>query len=176
MSLFLDVIETGFNRFLRFLIFVVAASIGLFAVLIPLNLLLIKTNLGAIWWLHEAVEYALYVGVFIGAPWVLQQGAHVRVDVFASALPRRAAVQLERLLDCFGVSLCGLLCFYGARAALWEFEDGTLPDKDLRIANWYMLAVFAGSFFLLAVEFLFRLRRARAIVDQDASDPVRASF
>ena len=176
MRSILEATEAGFNRFLRFLISIVAASIGLFAVLIPLNLLLIKTNLGAIWWLHEAVEYALYVGVFIGAPWVMQQGAHVRVDVFASALPQRAAVQLERLLDCFGVGLCGLLCFYGARAAIWEFEDGTLPDKDLRIANWYMLAVFTISFFLLAVEFLFRLRRAHGIIDDDASTSVKASF
>ena len=55
-----------------------AVSIGLIAVLIPLNLLLIKMQWGSIWWLYEAVEYALYVGVFIGAPWVLRQGAHVR--------------------------------------------------------------------------------------------------
>ncbi len=176
MALILEVTEAGFNRFLRFLIALVAASIGLFAVLIPLNLLLIKANWGAIWWLHEAVEYALYVGIFIGAPWVLQQGAHVRVDVFSSALPHGIAVQLERLLDCFGAGLCGLLCYYGARAALWEFEDGTLPDKDLRIANWYMLAVFAASFFLLMVEFLFRLRRARTIVDEDTTKSMKASF
>ena len=63
----LDKLESGFNRFLGFLIALVAASIGLFAVLIPVNLLLIKAQWGAIWWLHEAVEYALYVGVFIGA-------------------------------------------------------------------------------------------------------------
>ncbi|MCP4315740.1 MAG: TRAP transporter small permease [Hyphomicrobiales bacterium] len=176
MTLILEATEAGFNRLLQILIALVAGSIGLFAILIPFNLLLIKANWGAIWWLHEAVEYALYVGIFLGAPWVLQQGAHVRVDVFSTNLPRRLAVQLERLLDCFGAGLCVILCFYGARAAIWEFEDGTLPDKDLRIANWYMLAVFAISFFLLTLEFLFRFRRARAIVDEDASKSVKASF
>lgn len=176
MNKIIDTIEAGYNRFLRFLISLVAISIGLFAVLIPINLLLIKQQWGALWWLNESIEYALYVGVFIGAPWVLQQGAHVRVDVFISLLPRRAAVQMERLLDLIGAALCCVLCFYGTRAAMMEFVDGTLPDKDLRIANWYMMAFFALSFFLLALEFLFRLRRARAIVDEEAANTTKAAF
>ena len=176
MTKFLDTVESGFNRFLRLLIALVAISIGLFAVFIPINLLLIKSQTGSIWWLNEAIEYSLYVGVFIGAPWVLQQGAHVRVDVFASALPTRMAVHLERLLDTIGVGLCLLLFVYGFRAALWEFEDGTLPDKDLRIANWYMLTVFSFSFLMMAVEFLFRIRRARSIVREEAADPTKSAF
>ena len=43
---------------------------------------------------------------------------------------------------------------------LWEFQDGTLPDKDLRIPTGYMMAIFSASFFLLAIEFLLRFRRA----------------
>lgn len=174
MNKFIETAEIGFNRFLKILISLVAGSIGLFAVLIPLNLALIKSHTGSIWWLNEAIEYTLYVGVFIGAPWVLQQGAHVKIDILASALPPRMAVQFERLLDAAGVGLCGLLCFYAVRAALWEFEDGTLPDKDLRIANWYMLAVFAFSFFLMAVEFLFRIYRARSIVA--TSEPGKSGY
>ncbi|MCP5089067.1 MAG: TRAP transporter small permease subunit [Rhodobacteraceae bacterium] len=176
MNSLIDSIEVGFNRFLRFLISLVAASIGLFAIFIPINLLLIKQQWGALWWLNESIEYALYVGVFIGAPWVLQQGAHVRVDVFVSLLPHRAAVQMERVLDLLGALLCTILCFYGTRATIMEFVDGTLPDKDLRIANWYMLAFFALSFLLLTLEFLFRLRRAGAIVDEEAANPTKAAF
>ncbi len=156
----LDAFEIGFNRVTHFLAVLVAISIGLIAVLIPVNLLLIKMQWSSLWWLYEAVEYTLYVGVFIGAPWVLHHGAHVRVDVLVTALPKNLAVQLERLVDIVGCVLCLVLFVYGARAALSEFEDGTLPDKDLRIANWYMLVVFAASFLLLAVEFLLRCRRA----------------
>jgi TRAP-type C4-dicarboxylate transport system permease small subunit len=145
----------------------VAASIGLFAVLIPLNLFLIKFQLGSIWWLYESVEYALYFGVFIGAPWVLQQGAHVRVDVLTSALPKAAAARVEQAIDIVATVLCAVLCFYGARITISEFEDGTLPDKDLRIETGYMMAIFTLSFVLLGIEFLLRLRRAREIVDKD---------
>ncbi len=167
MRQYITAFEAAFNRFTFFLAALVAVSIGLIAVLVPLNLLLIKGDLGGIWWLYEAVEYTLYVGVFIGAPWVLQQGAHVRVDVVVGAIPRRQAVRLERLADAVGVFLCAFLCYYGIRATISEFDDGTLPDKDLRIANWYMLAVFALSFFLLAIEFLFRLRRAAEIAEEE---------
>ena len=172
----LDQFEAGFNRAMVYLAALVALSIGLFAVLIPLNLLLIKAQMGGMWWLYEAVEYALYFGVFIGAPWVLQQGAHVRVDVLSSALPKEAAARLEQVVDIAGVSLCLLLCFYGVRVMLWEFEDGTLPDKDLRIETGYMMAVFATSFFLLAIEFLLRLRRAREIAAREETAEAGSGF
>jgi len=176
MANFIDAVETGFNRLTGFLIGLVAASIGLFAVLIPINLLLIKARWGFITGLYEAIEYTLYVGIFLGAPWVLQQGAHVRIDLFVSAMRAGLASLLDRLLNCIGAGICAILFVYGVRATLGEFADGTLPDKDLRIANWYMMAVFAFSFFLLTLEFLFRLRRAGSSAGGDAASPTKAAF
>ncbi len=162
MIRWLDRFDRAFQRVLVWLAALVALSIGLIAILVPLNLLLVKMRWGSMWWLYEAVEYTLYIGVFIGAPWVLRKGAHVRVDVVTSALPKQAALQLERILDVCGVALCLLLCFYGVRATIIEYADATLPDKDLRIDNWYMMSVFALSFLLLAIEFVLRLYRTRA--------------
>ena len=108
----IDRFEAVFNRVTLYLAYLVALSIGLFAVLIPFNLFLIKTQLGSIWWLYEGVEYTLYFGVFIGAPWVLNQGAHVRVDVVTSVLSRESSRKLERAMDIVGALLCALLCAY----------------------------------------------------------------
>ncbi len=176
MTRTLDAVEKLFNRLLQYSIAGVAVSIGLFALLIPLNLFLIKMQLGSLWWLNEAVEYALYVGVFMGAPWVLQQGAHVRVDVLVSVLPDKSAEKVETALNLVGASICAILCFYGMRATLWEFADGTLPDKNLRIANWYMLVIFSLSFCLLTIEFLFRLRSSRVLVDPKNTTSNKAAF
>jgi len=156
----LDDFEAGFNKLLVGLAALVAISLGLIAILISLNMIMTKLEWGSIWWLYEGVEYALYVGAFLGAPWVLQRGAHVRVDVIVSALPPQASTRLEQAMDVLGALLCLFLCFYGIRAGISEFQDGTLPDKNLRIPNWYMMSVFAVSFLLLAVEFLLRIRRA----------------
>ena len=168
--------EAAFNFVIKALMVLVAISIAFFAVMIPVNLLLIKMQWGAIWWLHEAIEYALYVGVFLGAPAVLQQGAHVRVDFITANLSPSTSAKLERFVDAVGAIICAVLCIYGIRAALWEFEDGTLPDKDLRIANWIMLMVFSASFLMLTIEFLFRFRRADTIVTEESQDPTKAAF
>lgn len=159
MARYLDAIDTYFGRLFDFLIALVAGSIGIIAILIPFNLLLIKMNFGALWWLHEAIEYVLYIGVFVGAPWVLRQGAHVKADVISGSLPPSLSVPLEHVINLLGAGICLALCIYGFRGMIWEFQDNTYPPKDLRIANWYMLAVFSFSFFLLAIEFLFRLFR-----------------
>ena len=152
---FLDLFETAFGRLNRILAALVALSIGVFALLIPFDLFLRKVGWGNLPWLHEGAEYGLYVGVFLSAAWVLNKGAHVRVDIIIAALPGRVALRLERLLDIAGALLCAILA-----GMIGEYELGTLPDKDLRIPNWYMLLVFAVSFALLAIEFLLRYRRA----------------
>ncbi|MBT6273851.1 MAG: TRAP transporter small permease [Chromatiales bacterium] len=167
--------ERRFHQLLWGLMVFVALSIAAIAILIPLNLLLVKMHWGNFWWLHEAVEYTLYVGVFLGAPWVLQQGAHVRVDVLATMLPLRYRVRLEQLVDALCAVLCIALCVYGVRMAISEFEDGTLPDKDLRIATWYMMAVFAFSFAMLALEFMLRWRRAPQVVADKGNRPIESS-
>ena len=167
MNSWLDKFEIGFNRFTHFCASLVAISIALMAFLIPLNLFMVKAQFGGIWWLFEGVEYGLYTGVFIGAPWVLQKNAHVKVDVLLVNLPKHAAVKLEQAVDILGLVICGLLCFYGARAAHIEWLDQTLPDKDLRIFNWVIMSVFALSFAMLSVEFSLRMRRAKNILSKE---------
>ncbi len=157
----LDRFETVFNRIIVFFAALVAISIGLMAILISLNLFLLKFKLGNLWWLFGSIEYAMFFGVFIGAPWVLQQGAHVRVDVLLMALPKSIADKLDWFVNLAGTVLCLALCFYGTRAAMVEYVDETMPDKDLAIANWIVLTVFAFAFMMLAIEFLLRMRSER---------------
>ncbi len=157
-----DRLDAALGRFYRLVAGTVAVSIGLFAVFIPLNLLLIRLGFGGWWWLYEGVEYALYAGIFLGAPWVLRLGAHIRVDIFVDSLPEAAAGVLDRLLNLAGAALCLLLCVYGTRSAIAEFADNILPDKDLRIPTGYLMVLFAFAFLMLAVEFLLRMRRAQA--------------
>lgn len=169
MSAFLDRFEQAFNRLNHWVAIMVAISIGLFAALVPFDLFLRKVGWGNLEWLHEGAEYVLYIGVFMSAAWVLHKGAHVRVDIIVASLPERAALRLERALDIAGATLCGLLCFFGVQGMLIEMDFGTLPDKDLRIPNWYMLMVFAISFALLTIEFLLRFRRAGKTGTHEAS-------
>ena len=107
---------------------------------------------------------------------MLRHGAHLKVDVLTPALTIDASAKLEQLLDVIGILLCLLLCYYGVRATISEYVDGTLPDKDLRIFNWIILSVFAFSFFLLAVEFMLRARRAKEIVKKEDRAAAETGF
>jgi len=106
--------------------------------------------------------------LFLGAPWVLQQNAHVKVDLLSAALSDGAAAKLNTFVNVIGFALCILLCFYGSRGTLVEFEDGTLPDKDVQIYNWIIFAVFSFSFLMLAIEFLLRMRSRRVLRTEQA--------
>ncbi|WP_147335736.1 TRAP transporter small permease [Pseudotabrizicola alkalilacus] len=138
----------------------VALSIGMFTLLVPLDFVLRKLRMGGLEWLNEGAEYFLFFGVFLSATWVLQQGAHVRVDIIISNLPARAAAWLERVMDLMGAALCGIMAYLGTRSTVSAYILGTLPDKDLRLPNWVVLTVFAVSFVLLTIEFLLRYFRA----------------
>ena len=176
MDNFIDRFETRFNQFSVLIAGFVAISIGSFAILIPLDLLIRSLGWGNMPWLHEGIEYLLYTGVFLGAPWVLQQGAHVRVDVVAAYLPNSIAVPLEKLLDIIGMVICLVLVFYGVQATIEAFIDRSMPDKLLKIANWWMLLVFTISFVLVAIEFMLRLRRADEDLETAEDKPTEAGF
>ncbi|MBL1421254.1 MAG: TRAP transporter small permease [Alphaproteobacteria bacterium] len=164
MNKMLDCLENRFNQFLVGLAVLVASSIGALAVLIPLNLFLTKAGLGNLWWLYGSIEYVLYFGVFLAAPWVLQQGSHVSVDLLSSSLPEPAAKILDKIINLLGASICLVLIVYGTRATFIEYIDQTMPDKDIQIFNWIITSVFTLSFAMSAVEFLMRLRFKRVLI------------
>ena len=168
--------EMAFSRLCLIFAGGTAATIALFAILIPLDLFIRSISWGNMPWLHEGIEYALYVGVFLGAPWVLQQGAHVRVDVFYSHLPKNLVVPAEMLLDFVGCIICLFLFYYGLQGSIEAYIDKSIPDKLLKIANWWMLLVFAVSFCMLAIEFLLRMRRARTVLEKEKEISTKAGF
>lgn len=172
----LDAFETGFNRLVVALASLVAVSLGLMALAIPLNLFLIKFHLGSLWWLFSTVEYALSFGVFAAAPWVLQQGAHVRIDMLSTSLAEKPAALLDAGTNIFGALICSVLAVYGTRAAIIEFVDQTMPEKDVQIAVWIVVSVFTVSFILSAIEFLLRLRPNRVLAVGAEKSPLKESF
>ena len=172
----LDRFEAGFDRLMVFFASLVAASIGLFAVLIPLDLLIRSIGWGNMWWLYEGIEYTLYAGVFLGAPWVLKQGAHVRVDVLVATLPKKLAARLEQALDLVGAVICGSLCYYGVLAVISDFAENSLTDKMLSVPSWWLMLIFSFAFAMLVVEFLLRLRRVHAGMEVETPAPTEMGF
>ena len=138
----------------------VGISIGLFALSISLDLGLRQFGIGNLPGVQEIIEYALYAGVFLAAPWVLRLGAHVRVDLVLSALPSALVVKLERVIDVFGIVTCCVLGWYGSKYLENAYVTGALQRQQFNIPEWFILCFLVIGIFLLAIEFVFRIIRA----------------
>ncbi len=169
MGAFLDRFEAWYSRLNLFLAGLVAASIASFAVLIPFDLALRRLGWGNLPWLYEGIEYALYMGVFLAAPWVLQQGAHVRVNVVDTALPPSIAARLDWAMNGVGAMICAALLYYGVRSTITDYVDEALPDKLLVIADWWMMLVFSIGCLMLVISFLLRMRHPSELLSPDDS-------
>jgi len=135
-------------------------AFAVLAVMISADIVL--RNLGVLNfpWLLEVSEYVVYGATFLAAPWVLRQGAHVRVDVLLNAVPRNAGRVMEVVADAVGLATVALFFYYSLQAALASQADDLLIFKELVILEWPLLMIMPLSSGLMAVEFVLRIRRA----------------
>lgn len=141
----------------------IGVTIGLFALVIAADLAMRLLGVGNLPGMQEVIEYFLFAGVFLGAPWVLRLAAHVRVDLIASAVTgTRFGVFMERALDLLGLLVCLILVFYGYKAFAEAVEFGAVQRKTYAMPEWVLILIFEVSFILLSIEFAFRIFRANA--------------
>ena len=126
-------------------------------------------------WANEVTEYALYLITMLTAPWLLRQGQHIRIDVLLRAIPRRLAWYCEWAVDVIALSCCGVIAYYGVKAALSSHAIGGTVVKVLSVPEWWLLAPLPAAFVLLAVEVLFRMQRLYAGERGPRSDAVTAA-
>ena len=126
-------------------------------------------------WSNEVSELLLYLLTLLAAPWLLREGRHIRVDIVLRTLPPRAAYACEWLTDALGIVCCLWLVAYGAAAAWKSFADGALSIKTLVLPEWWFLAPLPICFALLAIEFVFRMRRLAAAEPGPRDEAVSAA-
>lgn len=154
----------------------VAVLYGMAAALMALDIGIRAVRLGALGWLPEAVEYLLYAGTFLAAPWGLRENAHVRIDVLVAAAPRRVAVALEIATDVLGALVAMTLVGFGTIAAHEAWRDKAMQFKTWVTPEWILLAVIPASGLLLLIEFGLRAARVHGVAPVPAETGVRISL
>lgn len=159
MNIFVT-IDRAVGRFYALVGALVGITIGGIALSISIDLVLRLLEWGNINGLQEVIEYLLFAGVFLAAPWVLRMNAHVRVDLLIGNLPERAGRLMERGLDAAGLLVCLVLIWFGwlNLSSAWMFQS--MQFKTFQMPEWVLLAGFVACFVMLAIEFLFRLIRS----------------
>ncbi|MGI9357080.1 MAG: TRAP transporter small permease [Rhizobiaceae bacterium] len=158
-------IDRFMGRFHHIVGALVGISLGLFAVSISLDVFLRFFGLGNLAGLQEIIEYALFAGVFLAAPWVLRLGAHIRVDLLQSGLSKSASLLLNRALDALGLIICLVLVWFGIANLSQSLAFQSMQMKYFNVPEWWLLTVFVVSFAMLALEFCFRLMRGGGATD-----------
>lgn len=110
-------------------------------------------------WANEVSEMLLYGMTMLAAPWLLRRGQHIRVDILLRALPPKLAWGCEWFSDLTGFACCSWMVWYGARVTLRSFADNAMSIKTLVTPEWWSMAPLPLCFALLAIEFVFRMRR-----------------
>ena len=156
-------LEAGFGKAIEFLALV--ASIALLAMVAIICADVLTRNVAlpglprGVAWSNEISELLLYAITLLAAPWLLREGRHIRVDIVLRALPRRAAYACEWIADVLGLLSCLWLVAYGGSAAWKSAQSSALSIKTLVMPEWWFLAPLPICFALLAIEFVFRMRR-----------------
>jgi TRAP-type C4-dicarboxylate transport system permease small subunit len=159
----MDRLSSAYGRVLDGLMVVACLLLLAMALLIGADVATRNTGLGGIPWSNEASEYVLYLLTLLSAPWLLRQSQHIRVDILLRALPPRVGWTLEWVGDLLGLACSLYFVWYGMRVLAASYAAGSVSIKTLVLPEWWLLAPMPLAFLLVAVEFLFRMRRlARA--------------
>lgn len=146
-----------YRSVLEWLGILVGIFIGILALAIPTDMLFRSLDIGSRPWFSEVVEYGLFTGVFLSAPWVLSINAHVRVDLVLTSVSSRVALCLHLLLDICGFLICAGFIWFGLIGAIDSVEFESMIRRSLVIPEWWLLSVFIFSMALLCCEFALRI-------------------
>jgi TRAP-type transport system small permease protein len=122
------------------------------------NVPLVK-SLHGLSWADEISETMLYLITMLAAPWLLRQGRHIRVDILLHAMPARIGWYCEWLTDAIALACCAIMVVSGVEATYASYSSGMMTIKTLVTPEWWSLAPLPITFFLLAIEVLFRMQR-----------------
>ena len=153
----------AYGRLLHAGAVVAALLLGVLALLVTGDVVARNLGIGTLPWILEVSEYGLPLATFLVAPWLLYRNAHVRLDVFLTAMPLPAARALDRFSDVVGLGVSVIFVIYGGRAVVSSAERGSLVIKSVVFPEWWLYAPVPVCFALLAFEFVRRFVRGGAL-------------
>ena len=143
-----------------------AVTFGVFTLMVCADIVFRQLGIASMPWLVEVIEYVMYGGTFLAAPWVLRQGEHVRVDLVLSSVPEPVAICLERVVDALGAIVSLVMCIYGVELLIDAYRANFIEFKNSAVHEWVLILPIPIGCAMLVVEFMLRFFRVRADVEK----------
>lgn len=95
-------------------------------------------------WGEETARYAFIYLTWLGAAAAIKSRAHIRIDLFSSALPPRGQALMNALASVFAVLFACFALYWSIEPVAVSFTYGSVTD-GLRVTKaWFLLAVPLG--------------------------------
>lgn len=108
-------------------------------------------------WSFDLSEYSLVWITFLGAPWVLLQDRHVRIELLVDVLPTRLQRIIGAIVCVVAIFTCAVLAWRTGIAALQYIERDVMMPRIWRIPRiWPYIIIPVGTVFL-TIAFCLRL-------------------
>jgi len=131
-----------------------ALIIGLSAVLVSYDVIARNINLPSFNWIVDMTEYALPLATLLVAPWLAQQGGHIKIDLVALILPKRILRKLDFITNIICIVVCAILAWFSIGVILESYDTGAVVIKNIVFKEWWVFVPLPPCFALLAIEFL----------------------
>lgn len=155
----IDRLDAAWAKLLSALALMACALVALMVLVICADVLVRNMRWGNLPWATEVAEYTLYLSTFLAAPWLLRQGAHVRMDIVLKTMQPKLAWMLELVADLLAMLTCATLALASANSAMASAKQGSLVFKIFVFPEWWLLAPASVMFGVLTLEFVWRFRR-----------------
>lgn len=141
-----------FDRTIAAMMAVSSALVVLIAVAVTIDVLMrylfTKTYAG----LFEITEYSLLWITFLGAPWIMKNNGHVRVDLIVNRLAPRKGALLTIIADFLSILLLITMTWYTAGLTLHDFRTTFTLSGILMAPKWPIEIIIPFGFFLLLLQ------------------------
>ena len=126
-------------------------------------------------WAFDLSEYALVWITFLGAPWVLLQDRHVRIEILVEVLPLKLQRFLGILVCVTAIIICAILTWRTGIAAIEYFERNVMMPRIWRIPRIWPYCIIPIGSALLTIAFILRLGLYLQATDPEAELRAKAS-
>lgn len=116
-------------------------------------------------WALDLSEYAMLWSVFLAAPWVLRQDAHIKVDLFVQGLSPQARRWFEGGTAIIGILGCAILTWEGVQTCWDLYVRGIDFAREWKVYQAAVYAVIPVGTALLTIEFALRAVRIFSVGD-----------
>lgn len=105
-------------------------------------------------WAVDLTEYTLLYITFLGAAWVLRDGAHIRVEFLIERLDPKHRLALDTIISLVAAGVVAVLMWQGVEVTWEAYVKGQAMLNPWRVPRWLLMLPIALGGLLLMIEFL----------------------